>query len=219
MVSRQEEIYSDVRVHRKGSNTLAGLIVVLWFIVSLVASQLGLFEAGNGPPIALAVAFLAPVAMFSVLYLVSGGFAEAVSSWSLSFLTWAQSVRVVAGFAFIAYFAMGLLPGVFAIPAGLGDIFAGITAPFVAVYVVRRIPLRKSLYAAWTIYGMFDLVDAMSLGAISTAAFAHAFAIQPTSNPSVATLPLSLIPTFGVPLLFILEILALLKIRHTTEAN
>jgi hypothetical protein len=38
----------------------------------------------------------------------------------------------VAGVAFLLYMALGHLPALFALPAGLGDIAAGIAAPLVA---------------------------------------------------------------------------------------
>ena len=114
----------------------------------------------------------------------------------------------------MAYYALGLLPGVFAIPAGLGDIVAGSTALLMVIYIGRITLRRKIVYAAWTLYGMGDLFDAMILGTISSAAFTQTFHILPTSNPAISQLPIGLIPTFGVPLLMILEVLALLKIRR-----
>ncbi len=206
---------ADLEVGNRRRTTRKALLVsALWLAVVAVFSQLGLFESGDNPPLAFGIAALVPLVVFTVLYLGSKRFAVEVSGWSLSFLTWAQSVRAIAGFIFIAYFMVGQLPGFFAIPAGLGDILAGVTAPFVAMLVVNRKPLRKYVYVAWTLYGMADFVDAMGRGALSTVFFARQLNIQPASNPAIATLPLSLIPLFGVPMLFIFEILALLKVRR-----
>jgi hypothetical protein len=43
-----------------------------------------------------------------------------------------QAFRVIEGTAFLAFMALGHLPALFALPAGLGDITAGIIAPLAA---------------------------------------------------------------------------------------
>jgi hypothetical protein len=55
----------------------------------------------------------------------------------------------VAGVAFLLYMALGHLPALFALPAGLGDIAAGIAAPLffvlhiTAVSALVRAPQRS----------------------------------------------------------------------------
>jgi len=217
MTQQSEVIRNEQYVKSKektGTRNIAIIVVTIWFLITTAAAQLGLFDIGRGPPIAMLISFLAPVAIFAGLYLRSSRFAKAVGSWSLNFLTLAQTTRI-EGFVFLLYFAIGKLPGFFAIPAGIGDVIAGVTAPLVALFLVPKLTtVRKYLFIAWTVYGMYDLIQAMTLGVLSTSSFASLLHILPTSNPTIATLPLSIIPTFQVPLLFILEILALLKIRE-----
>ena len=65
----------------------------------------------------------------------------------------------IEGAVFLILMAQGRLPAVFALPAGLGDIAAGISAPFVA----RRLA-RRSGAIRFHLLGIADLVIALSIG-------------------------------------------------------
>ena len=71
----------------------------------------------------------------------------------------------VEGVAFLIMMALGHLPALFALPAGLGDIAAGIAAPLVAYRLARGTGRRA---ARWhNAFGMTDLVVALTLGALT----------------------------------------------------
>jgi hypothetical protein len=55
----------------------------------------------------------------------------------LRLLTALQGGRVI-GFVFLALYAHGLLPGLFAWPAGLGDVLVGGAAPFVLLAQIQQ---------------------------------------------------------------------------------
>ena len=71
----------------------------------------------------------------------------------------------VEGVAFLIIMALGHLPALFALPAGLGDIAAGIAAPLVAYRLARGTGHRA---ARWhNAFGMTDLAVALTLGALT----------------------------------------------------
>lgn len=109
----------------------------------------------------------------------------------------------VAGVAFLLYLALGRLPALFALPAGLGDIAAGIAAPLVARRLARGTGRRAALW--FNAFGLTDLVTALALGALTGFGLLN---VTPSSTP-LTELPLALIPTAGVPLLFALHITSL----------
>ena len=109
----------------------------------------------------------------------------------------------VAGVAFLLYLALGRLPALFALPAGLGDIAAGIAAPLVALRLAQGTGRRAAVWH--NAFGLTDLVTALSLGALTGFGLLH---ITPSSAP-LTELPLALIPTAVVPLLFALHITSL----------
>jgi hypothetical protein len=108
----------------------------------------------------------------------------------------------VAGVAFLLYMALGHLPALFALPAGLGDIAAGIAAPLVAFRLARGTGRRAGLW--FNAFGMTDQVVALTLGALTGFQLLN---VTPSSVP-ISELPLAVIPTATVPLFFVLHITA-----------
>jgi hypothetical protein len=109
----------------------------------------------------------------------------------------------VEGVVFLLYLGLGHLPALFALPAGLGDIATGISAPLVARRLARGTGRRAALW--FNAFGMTDLVVALALGALTGFGLTN---ITPSGAP-ISELPLALVPTAGVPLLFALHITSL----------
>jgi hypothetical protein len=113
-----------------------------------------------------------------------------------------QSFRV-AGVFFLLYLALGRLPAVFAVPAGLGDIAAGIAAPLVARGLARGTGRRAAFW--FNVYGLTDLAVGMTLGALAGYGLLH---VAPSTAP-IGELPLALVITADVPLMIALHIMSL----------
>ena len=109
----------------------------------------------------------------------------------------------VAGVAFLITMALGHLPALFALPAGLGDIATGIATPLVVYRLARGTGRRP---ARWlNAFGTADLIVALTLGAVVGFQLIH---ISPSGAP-ISELPLTLIPTVEVPLLLVLHLTSL----------
>jgi hypothetical protein len=121
-----------------------------------------------------------------------------------------QAFRVV-GVVFILATALGELPAVFAIPAGLGDIAVGVAAPFVA----RRLAQGRSRRGAvwFNVLGILDLVVAVGLGVLAGLGPARVIVSEP-STMAATVLPLVLIPTTVVPLALALHVMSLRRLRR-----
>jgi hypothetical protein len=184
----------------------AGLIGA-WFALSLTASALHLYRTGpNDPPLPLGLAALTPIVVFLVWFAASPGLRQFAMSLNPRTLTLVQSWRV-AGFVFLVLAAYGILPSVFALPAGWGDIAIGATASFVALKLAS--PDHRRIFVVWQVLGIADLVTAVTLGTLASVIDPHGI---PTSAMTV--LPLSLIPTFAVPLLLILHVICIVQARR-----
>ena len=96
------------------------------------------------PPLALGLAVLMPIIVFLFWFAISAGFRQFALSLDPRALTLAHSWRI-AGFTFLALYAAGLLPGVFALPAGLGDIAIGATAHMAAAKLWKLQPAGEAL--------------------------------------------------------------------------
>jgi hypothetical protein len=159
----------------------------------------------NQPPLPLGLAVLIPLVVFALWFAGSETFRQFTLSLDPRTLTVLQSWRI-AGYAFLVLYAYGILPGIFALPAGWGDIFIGATAPLVAIGFTTA-NHRKS-YILWQVLGITDLVTAVTLGTT-----ARLISPQAAATGAMTVLPLSLIPTFGVPLFLIFHIICIAQAR------
>lgn len=123
-----------------------------------------------------------------------------------------QTLRVV-GVTFVIVMALGELPAVFAIPAGVGDIAVGVAAPFIAWRLARGAGRRGAVW--FNIMGIVDLVVAVGLGALTGLGPNQVINASP-STVAATVLPLVLIPTTIVPLAIALHVISLRKLRTPT---
>jgi hypothetical protein len=198
-------------------NVFLVLVLAVWLalIVTLAANRALTVPPGT-PPYPIAIAVLAPFAVFFTAFWLSAGFRSFVSAVDLPLITAVQAWRW-AGFAFLTLWAYEVLPGAFAWPAALGDMAIAVTAPWVALTLVRRPAFATSpLFVAWNVFGILDHVVAVSDAAISASLVTGApgeISVAPMS-----LLPLALIPALFVPFFDMLHVVALLRARLLTRS-
>jgi hypothetical protein len=183
------------------------LLMVAWLGVIFLLAATGFFVRGTEPPWRLGLAILVPLAAVALALWRSDAVRAGVRSLDLQFLTTLQAWRL-AGFVFIAFSVNGLLPDSFAIPASLGDIAVALTAPLVARHL-DRLPL----FIGWTVFGILDLVNAVTLGVLNSAGPLGLLTDGTLTTDLTTRMPLVLIPAFGVPLMLVLHMLSLAHLR------
>jgi hypothetical protein len=177
-------------------------LIAIWFVAVLFASALHLFRnAANRIGAVVAIAAITPIAAFSLWFAASRGFRKFIRSLDPVILTSLQAWRI-AGFTFVLLQAHGLLPGIFAFPAGYGDMAIGATAAFAAWKLA--IPAHRNAFLLWQVLGITDLILAVGLGTTAGWLRPHDATMVP-----MTVLPLSLIPTFLVPLFFIFHVICI----------
>jgi hypothetical protein len=187
-------------------------LIVAWFLFALSASALHLFLNPAGRVgIAVAVAALVPILLFTLWFAGSASFRQFALSLNPSTLTLVQSWRIL-GFTFVLLQAHNILPALFALPAGYGDMFIGMTATYVALKLAN--PQHRGAFILWQLLGMADLVMAVGLGTT-----ARLFSPHGVSMVAMTVLPLSLVPTFIVPLLFIFHVISIAQARSWKDAS
>jgi hypothetical protein len=147
----------------------------------------------------------------------SQSFREFVLSLDLKVIAGIQAWRW-AGLGFLSLYAHNVLPAVFALPAGLGDMAIGVTAPWIILKLLRQPRFAASgAFVRWNILGISDLIVAVSIGAVSASLTTGA--PGEISTAPMATLPLLLIPAFLVPLFFMLHTAALMQSRQLIRSR
>jgi hypothetical protein len=199
--------------NRPSLNGFAAAVLGLWLALVLFLGANGAFvQPPEVPPLPILLGATVPVLLFLAAYRGSGAFRALILAADLRLLTAIQGWRA-GGLGFLALYAHGVLPGLFALPAGLGDIAIGVTAPWVMLALLRRPAFAGSRrFVVWNLLGILDLVVALSTGALSSG-FVPGLAGTVTTAP-MAQLPLVLIPAYLVPLFFILHLAGLFQARQ-----
>jgi hypothetical protein len=181
-------------------------LIAAWFVTALTIAGLDrLQNPANGFGAGVAIAAGTPMLVFAVWAAVSKGFREFLLGLNPRILTATQVGRLV-GFVFVLLEARNLLPSWFALPAGYGDMAIGATATLVAWQWAR--PEHRGAFIFWQALGILDLVTAVATG--TTAQLVHP---EGPAMRLMTVLPLSLIPTFFVPLYTMFHVISIAQAR------
>ena len=128
-----------------------------------------------------------------------------------------QSWRVI-GVMFLALYAFDVLPGLFAWPAGVGDAAVGFSAPFALMALVRGDATWRRRVRWLNVAGLIDFTVAVGTGVLTSDSSLGWF-VDAAPRASLGALPLSLVPSFAVPLWTIFHVISLLQLRGLRRAT
>ena len=165
----------------------------------------------------IAITVVAPVSLFLAAYALLPRFRAFVLAQDIRRLTMLQHWRVL-GFVFLALYAFEILPGLFAWPAGIGDVAIGLAAT-VMVARIDRDPdyVLSSGFVRFNLLGLLDFATAIVTAGLTAGSFAGLTANGLTSAP-MDVWPLNIFPSFIVPAFIILHLTVLLKVRALRRA-
>jgi len=201
------------------STVLAAL--ALWLGLVIYLGSKGTFVgSADSPPLPLFLGFAIPLAVFFAAYFGSNAFRTFILSADLRFVTAIQAWRW-GGLGFLSLYAYHVLPGLFAFPAGLGDMAIGVAAPLMVLELVRRPSFAATRrYVMWNIFGLVDFVIALSLGTLCSGFFPGITRLIGNVTTSPMThLPLILIPAYMVPLFSMLHFTSLFQARQLARSR
>jgi hypothetical protein len=187
-------------------SSIFGLAVLAWLgaVVGLSASGVLGSIAGRFMPayaILVVIGIAAPVALDRL----APSARAAIDRIGLRRLTLMHAWRIPAALVFFYYGARGALPALFWIPAGLGDFLAG-------AYALTLLFGEPSTdrYRRVHRFGFTDFVSAVGLGLTFTL-------VGDPRMTLLTTLPMALIPLFGVGLSGASHIIALTRMLPARE--
>jgi hypothetical protein len=185
--------------------------IALWLVFALVMSIGGRYQAGAGnPPLALGLMFLVPIVVFVTAYWQSSSLRELASRLDLRLITAAHVWRMI-GLDFLFKYAQGVLPGGFALPAGIGDVLTAAMAIPVALAISRGAPSARKWFVAWNVFGLLDLFAAVGMGILHSESSLGILVGQGPNTFIMSEFPRSMIPTFFVPLFILFHLLSLAR--------
>lgn len=193
--------------HPSTQAVLIGLAVWLAAVMALGASGAYIGAPGR-PPLSIFAGAVTPLIVFAIALRTSPSFRAFVSALDIRLIVAIQGWRY-AGFGFIALYFSHVLPGLFAWPAGVGDMAIGIAAPLWILTLARNPDaLASARFRLWNALGILDFVIAFTTATICAMTIVDPAAAQ---IAPMGQLPLALIPEFMVPLFVMLHVAALMR--------
>lgn len=188
---------------------IARVALALWFLSAAFCTLSGAFVVRHEdvPWLLLAHLFGAPLA-FVAAYNLSASLRGFVLSLDPRFLTSIHGVRFV-GIGFVALGHASVLAPLFANTAGWGDVLVAVPAPFLGFFVKSRRALL-----AFQLFGMLDFVAAVSTNLLTSATALGVIRGDGPDSSLMATYPLAIIPSFGVPVLFLAHLASIAVLRR-----
>ena len=165
-------------------------IGLLWFLIAF-----GLAASGRLAELRPPVPQLVLVGLTLAL-IAAGAMLPGVRVW-LAGLNLRQIIALhitrFVGIYFLVLYGRGELPYAFAVPGGWGDIIVA-TGALILVLLVPDLAARRGLVLLWNLLGLADILFVV----LTAARLALA---DPDSMAALLRLPLSLLPTFLVPII------------------
>ena len=199
-------------LERRYAVTGAGVILLGWLAAAVALAGAGVYHvAADGIP-TIQYGIFVPIAIGLVLLWRSELVSRILDAVPQPWLVGVQLYRAL-GIIFLILYATGKLPGLFAWPAGPGDIAVGLAAPVIGLAYARAPRENAGLVRAWNLFGILDLVVAVAMGFVTAPSALRLIDVQPTSE-LMTVLPMVMIATFLVPLSIVLHGASLKKLRR-----
>jgi hypothetical protein len=179
----------------------------LWLGAAIAAGHFLVLQ--KIPPIAVPAIILGLTASLLIAYFRIAPLRAWVDSIDLRTLVLLHVTRFV-GVYFLVLYQRGQLPRAFAIPGGIGDIVVATMALPVALAPLVE-SLRQRAIVIWNVVGFVDI-----LLLLITASRIHIS--DPSQLRELTHLPLSLLPTFLVPLIVATHIVIFVRTARSQNA-
>ena len=135
----------------------------LWLAVIWSAAINGVFRPGYSTLPLVPVAIFLPIVVGVPILLRSKRIGEVLDAMPTSWLVGLQVYRILGGI-FLVGWARGVIPSLFALPAGIGDVTTGLLALPVAYSLASRNGDAARAGIAWNIFGLADFTIAVGIG-------------------------------------------------------
>lgn len=211
-------VKADWPVHsRRPVVRTTAFVIIGWFALAVMLAVLGAYHAESDRIPTIQYGIFLPILVGGFLIWRSPSARRIIDAVPQQWIVGVQAYRAL-GVIFLILYATGKLPGLFAWPVGLGDLLVGVLAPVVALAYVRLPRANAGLVSLWNIFGLVDLVVAITTGFVTSPSPLQIFAFdQP--NELITVFPLVLIPVFLVPVSVLLHLISLSKLNQPSPLS
>jgi len=209
---------TDLTPDQRRATWLAVMVpFTLWTTVAWTAAINGVFRAGASPLPMLPSAIFLPVIIGAPLLQMSKRVGQVLDAVPTTWLVALQFYRVL-GSQWLVYWLLGVQPGVWALPAGTGDVLTGLFAVPSAIALATGTAEGRKAAIIWNFFGLADFAVAITIGLITSPG---PFQLIVPNPPSIGTgtYPNVLTPAFVVPSSILLHALSLRQLRRRSRAE
>lgn len=197
---------------RARTRRVAAAILVGWLAVTITLAAMGVYHVDASAIPTIQYGILLPILIGILLIWRSEATKRTIDAVPQEWIVGVQLYRAL-GVIFLVLYAAGTLPGLFAWPAGVGDIAIGLLAPVVGFAYSRAPRDAAGFVRAWNVFGILDLVVAVTTGFMTAPSLLQPIEVQPNSD-LMTVLPMVLIPVYLVPLSILLHLASLAKLHR-----
>lgn len=175
----------------------------VWLLAAYLVGASGLFRFARPPIPQLVIAGLTAVIL--VLFWTPTPFRRWALAVDVRALVAIHVTRFV-GIYFLVLYKRGELPYPFAVPGGWGDIAVATTALAIVFSARPDTTTGRRVIMGWNVFGLWDILF------VVVTAIRLALA-DPPSMGALLVLPLSLLPTFLVPIIIATHVIIFTRLR------
>ena len=190
------------------ASLLVRVIIWLWFGAAVVGGHFLVLQRLPAPALPVLIAALTAMALYACFRFPT--LHTWINTIDVRTLVLLHLTRFV-GIYFLILHRRGELPGAFALPAGIGDIAVAIMAIPVALAPLEA-PSRRRAIVIWNVVGLVDILLVVATAARLNLA-------DPAQMQAFTRLPLSLLPTFLVPLIIATHVLLFVRLARAEGAT
>lgn len=190
------------------ASLLVRIIIWLWFGAAVAAGHFLVLQRFPALALPVIIAGLTATALYACFrFPTLHSWVDAIDVRALVLLHLTRFV----GIYFLILHRRGELPGAFALPAGIGDIAVATMALPVALAPLAASARRRAI-VIWNVAGFVDILLVVATAARLNLA-------DPTQMRALTHLPLSLLPTFLVPLIIATHVLLFVRMAREERAE
>ena len=178
------------------------IAALVWLLLALLTGASGLLA--SIPPPFPQVVLLSLVTSLLLLFWRSLLFREWLLTVDIRVLILIHLSRFI-GIYFLILHSRGDLPYAFAVPGGWGDIAVAATAIPVSLFLQNEGAISRRILFLWNVFGLVDIL----LVIVTASRLAM---VNPESMVALTRLPLSLLPTFLVPIIVFTHIIIFIRL-------
>lgn len=197
------------------------IFVLAWAVAMAALAHAGALASGVriGPLSPLQFAMAAPIALFWVAYFGVGGFRRWMGTLDPTVLVGLQLMRIL-GAAHLLSWGYGLMAGGFALPVAIGNTCVTLLAIWALHATAHRRPGWRKAVTLLSIIGLAEF--AMTFGLAITGFLAAPTPYDPPvaveGYASVVQLPLSMYPSYLIPLFTLIHFVTLVRVAAESES-